>query len=581
MHSDALDQGSDLSDETDAAVSQPATPGIPQTPGRKSPDPDYDTLSSSQKPLTRRASLRSKDAGTRQPSQPLQAPDMNKTKHSRGWVTTNEPPVNIFAETPTEGKRQRKPVDYFGRLEASSSRRGSTGKARSSASTDGRGSASRSPETAKAALPASREGSEAFDEKTATSIAGRKKLNVKLKRKSVASPEVSRDSTTPLSVDEVAADGEIRKTSKRRRKTAIVDASDPDITMNDAAEAGDESLGGKITRSGKNSRGSTRKPKRSTRPKSKSLATSEEEDWSAEEEVVSGVEDMSEDSEKIATKSGRKRKAEEARKDSQDLVKADKAPSQSLRSKPPAKTPATTIPVRDVSAGISVSSIGGATEGSSSTQVPSHARVGQGSAQAVASPGRPAQPPPKAPVRKVQSSSVLSNLLGLGGSTSRTATPNRPRPISNVSATGSPSVRPGQPPTKIAGPDGATKASSLPSRANGLSAAAPTARNSHAGLARQDNPGLEGKHVTAEQVAKERERQLAANAKPRNLFDLLEGAEMMMEFEDETRQRLPTDAVVAKYKLYRPGRTEGIWKLVERMKDERKAATKTADTLAK
>lgn len=82
-----------------------------------------------------------------------------------------------------------------------------------------------------------------------------------------------------------------------------------------------------------------------------------------------------------------------------------------------------------------------------------------------------------------------------------------------------------------------------------------------------ENPGLTGKHVTAEQIAAQREKELKANACPRDLFDLLEGAELMMEFEDETRQRLSIDPFLHKHKLYRPGRTEGMWKLIERIKE--------------
>ena len=55
------------------------------------------------------------------------------------------------------------------------------------------------------------------------------------------------------------------------------------------------------------------------------------------------------------------------------------------------------------------------------------------------------------------------------------------------------------------------------------------------------------------------------------------GAEITMEFEEETRSMLHQDPFIYKHKLHRPGRTEGAAHLAQRIKAELREADSLAD----
>lgn len=172
--------------------------------------------------------------------------------------------------------------------------------------------------------------------------------------------------------------------------------------------------------------------------------------------------------------------------------------------------------------------------------------------------------PVKAAIRKVPSMNLFDNLMGFGSS-AKDSTPGRspavrPRQSGATSQGTSPMVRP---PGSIKKEDEApTSGTATPTRMHSsLPKPSPLAPNTAA------KPGANGEHVTAAEMAIRRKKELQANAHPTGLFDLLEGAEIMMQFEAETRELLPTDAVIAKYKLYKASRTDGLSKLVDRIKE--------------
>jgi len=83
---------------------------------------------------------------------------------------------------------------------------------------------------------------------------------------------------------------------------------------------------------------------------------------------------------------------------------------------------------------------------------------------------------------------------------------------------------------------------------------------------REKNTQKDERLVTME-MGRKREQERIAHEHPHGLFDLLEGAEIMMDFEEETRHELRSDPFLHKYKLYKPSRTDGVWRLVDRIKD--------------
>jgi hypothetical protein len=186
-------------------------------------------------------------------------------------------------------------------------------------------------------------------------------------------------------------------------------------------------------------------------------------------------------------------------------------------------------------------------------------------ASALLAQNTPVKPPPvKAAIRKVPSMNLFDNLMGFGSST-KDSTPGRspavrPRPSGGTPQGTSPMVRP---PGSVKKDDEApASGTATPTRMHSLlSKPSPLASNGAA------KPGANGEHVTAAEMAIRKKHELQANANPTGLFDLLEGAEIMMQFEAETRDLLSSDAVIAKYKLYKASRTDGLSKLVDRIKE--------------
>lgn len=182
---------------------------------------------------------------------------------------------------------------------------------------------------------------------------------------------------------------------------------------------------------------------------------------------------------------------------------------------------------------------------------------------------------PKVAIRKVPSVNFFDNIMGFG-SKSKEATPNRspanqPKPANAKTNTpNSPLVRPSLL-SKKAGDRSASPSIATPTRAPSSSfKSSPLTTN---GQARQSlsktTKGAEGEHVTAAEMALLQKKEFFAYSNPTGLFDLMEGAEIMMQFEEETRQLLPHDELIAKTKLYRASRTEGLPKLVERIKQSK------------
>ncbi|UZJ54648.1 hypothetical protein CBS101457_003968 [Exobasidium rhododendri] len=174
--------------------------------------------------------------------------------------------------------------------------------------------------------------------------------------------------------------------------------------------------------------------------------------------------------------------------------------------------------------------------------------------------------PPKAVIRKAPSMNLFDNLMGYSGTKSKDSTPNKVSALKgrpsgsgvNTPQGSSPMVRPAgqkkEGDTKVGSPMSST--TSYANNGNG------TNRMNSAEV-----KGVYGQHITADEMKRRKERELVFNSNPKGLFDLLEGAEIMMQFEDETRQLLPNDALLARYKLYRLSRTEGMSKLVDRIKE--------------
>ena len=198
-------------------------------------------------------------------------------------------------------------------------------------------------------------------------------------------------------------------------------------------------------------------------------------------------------------------------------------------------------------------------------------------ASSSAQAGTPVRPVvAKAAIRKVPSRNLYADLMGFGGPSKDTptgkhaATPARVRPPGsgvNTPQANSPIVRPPGSSQKKegerSGADGAT-----PVRLSSSSAKpSPMASDGKGRLMTVDVKGANGEHVTAAQMAARKEEELHSNANPRNLFDLLEGAEVMMQFEEETRQLLPSDPFIGRHKLYKASRTEGLPKLIERIRE--------------
>lgn len=366
-------------------------------------------------------------------------------------------------------------------------------------------------------------------------------VRVKLKRKAQpqqdADPQKEVNEKNGDDSDSASEDDSVVKPSSRKARHLLDDdEGDNGQPQTSTGRKRSKMAGQKPMRGGKSGKATAREQDDSDVDQKDAIITSEEESFSG---------DTSDSEEKKPKKKARK---------------ADGAkPNSSSKFPPQGKIQ---HPKPSVSSTVQRSPLPASASGPHGLPRPSHISQAPGSASAAPAPqGRP---PAKNVVRKVSSMTLLNNLLrpssgpsggsGARGSPSRNVTP-RPRPPGTASADSPGSAK------RIPGSD--RDVEGVASSASG--------RTDRATNAAGHKPGLNGNHVTANEMHVLRERERYDHAHPHGLIDLLEGAEIMMEFEEETRQELRYDAFLHKHKLYKPSRTEGVWKLVEHIK-QRKAA---------
>lgn len=205
------------------------------------------------------------------------------------------------------------------------------------------------------------------------------------------------------------------------------------------------------------------------------------------------------------------------------------------------------------------------------TASPTGVRLSQSSDTMTATP--PLKPQAKNVVRKASNMSLLNNLMGFGSSSTPLSKPgqvgspgrntlSKPRPGApgNPALRNNPSSTANQLPSEgVSKGDSTSHEAVLPGPASSTSISSPS-------TVREKNTQKDERLVTME-MGRKREQERIAHEHPHGLFDLLEGAEIMMDFEEETRHELRSDPFLHKYKLYKPSRTDGVWRLVDRIKD--------------
>lgn len=575
-----LDGGSDLSELSDAG-SQPGTPGqalTPQTspvpPTRRAslrrgtdtatssvptPSSSKVTTSEAQKDKNVRRSHRGRDSVGEvmqpkgkelDPSPQMSNGKGNKkaTSHPR-WEYKQVVDKNIFRDDPViEGKRARKSVDRFGSEgagpDAPSIRRRSTSSYKSASREPAGDSTSADVGNDSITSPVASFKPEHNEEQQQPSAV---KKTIKIKRKQPKA-EISPVESTHK---EFTEDPEEEQPTRKRRKGSkeelddVVTGSTQFERSERVQEEDDEDIPRPrkkiLTKPGKKIK--LKRPASQKKKEEDLLSDEYEEDGSDSDVAMS--DDADEDAldvgkyEERAPRYGHSAAAEKKKAISKPL---QRAPSIQKPSKPRSSASGI-VPAKDLAASAPQSQ-----QTPSAKPVTSQA-VPPSSSFKSTPPQRPSVPQ-KNVIRKSVGSSVLDNLMGFG--TPSRSGPPRPRPPqTGATLTPQPQRRPGEP------------IRPRPSAVDPANRAKPGITTAHD----PNNLGLNGKHVTAEQMAAKREVEVQQYANPKGLFNLLEGTELMMEFEDETRQRLQTDPFLHKHKLYRPGRTEGMWKLIDRIKE--------------
>ncbi|PWN37753.1 uncharacterized protein FA14DRAFT_18711 [Meira miltonrushii] len=576
-----LDGGSDLSELSDAG-SQPGTPGQALTP-QTSPVPQTrraslrrgtDTTTTTtaaplatnaepQKEKNPRRSQRGRDSAVEVTQPKSKEADLspqtsngmgNKkaTSHPR-WEYKQIVDKNIFRDDPViEGKRTRKSIDRFGSEGAGADNNPPSIRRRSTSS---RKSASREPagESTSAEVGNDSRASPVASFKPEPSEDQQQQPNptkktIKIKRKQ-PKPEVTPEEVTQEAFTE---DPEEEQPTRKRRKgskaelEAVVPDSTPSQRIERVQDEDEEDLPQprkkKLTRPGKKIK--LKRPASQKKKETEPLSDDYEEEAGSDSDVA-----MSDDADEDALD---ERKYEERAPRYEHTAAAEK---RKATSKPFQRAPSIQKPSKPRSGASSIVPAKDLAASASQLQQPPPAKpitsqaVASSSSFKAALPQRPPVPQ-KNVIRKSVGSSVLDNLMGFG-TPSRSSAPRPRPPQSGATSSPQPQRRPGEP------------IRPRPPAADPANRAKPGITTSHD----PNNLGLNGKHVTAEQMAAKREVEVQQYANPKGLFNLLEGTELMMEFEDETRQRLQIDPFLHKHKLYRPGRTEGMWKLIDRIKE--------------
>lgn len=575
-----LDGGSDLSELSDAG-SQPGTPGqaltpqtspVPQTRRASlrrgtdstiAPVPTTSTLPKDRKNPQQneknpRRSKRGRDSAVEglQPkgkadeidsSQQISNGKANKKVNSHPkWEYNYVADKNIFRDDPViQGKRARKSVDRYGNEGISADgnpppsirRRSSSSRKSASREPTIDGTSAETGNDSRKSPSASFKPERSEEQPQSSSV----KKTIKIKRKQPKA-EVSPVETTAH--EQPAEDPEEEQPTRKRRKESKAGLEDAQLESTQPQKqerSRDEDDEDSIRPRKKNiaKPGKMIKLKRSISQKKKEsepLSDEYKEEGGSDSDVA-----MSDDADDDAL--DERRYEEKAPKHEHSAAterrKVISKPVQRTVSiqKPvkPRSSASNIVPAKDLAASVPQS------QQTPSTK-PTPSQFGPASSSAKSTPPQRPAVPQKNVIRKSVGSSVLDNLMGFG-TPSRSVTPKPRPPPSGAASSPLPQRRPGEPFRPRASGGGIT--------------------TTH----EPNNVGLNGKHVTAEQMASKREIEIEQYANPKGLFNLLEGTELMMEFEDETRQRLQIDPFIHKHKLYRPGRTEGMWKLIERIKE--------------
>lgn len=589
--SSQLDGGSDLSELSDAG-SQPGTPGqaitpqtspVPQTRraslrsrGNDESNPTTLTIKNSgsaedleenlQRPLRSRKSqgelsqMKGKAAAGNDTQQQTNAKSNKKAPTQQKWEYKEMLDKNIFQEDPLiEGKRARKSVDRYGndgigaegkqpslRRRSSSSRKSVSHEPADETSTtrQARNAAIKSPSTSVI-------GPEHAEDQPQQSVS--KKIKIKRKPKA----EVSHLKTEH---DTAQEESEEEQPTRKRRKGSTYDKDGSNLNSEEfqkvtrEREKGiDEDEDDDLPHPRKNKIEERKKIIKLKKLKHDKKKDSEPiSDEYEEEHITDSDVAMSDDADEDAFDGSRdegKISIEEKAFSERRKPKVKPIQRTSSNPKPNKARPSSSniVPAKDLAASIPQSQETNSAKSISTGQ----SNLAPSSVKSI-KPQRPPVPP-KNVIRKSVGSSVLDNLMGFG--TPSRSGPPRPRPTP-PSATSSPqpqqAKRPGEP---------------IRPRPSMNDPSSRVKENDKSTTHDSSNLGLVGKHITQEQMAAKREKEVEQYANPKDLFNLLEGTELMMEFEDETRQRLQIDPFLHKHKLYRPGRTEGMWKLIERIKE--------------